>query len=534
MISFRMGRILSVVCFLSAILGVASLSAQDVVREGRFAKDNIVIGLEYQTLDNERLVVNTSKVLAETGMTGMKHFVEAVQWGNMQKRPKARIDFKKLDWFVKEYQKNGFTELTISLKSHSAWASIDMKGIFNKTWGSNPTPKPEYMPLYKKWVSAVVERYDADGIDDMPGLRWPVRYIEIGNEFSSFEPEPVEDYLKILEAAYEAAHSAYEDVKVAHCAFLLTPVNMDVDDPADYETRWETTYRRDTHHDLRDMRIVLDNPQWFDVLNFHNLGDPYEIEDIVKWLTYETSQRGYSREMIISDTTPTSYIGWGPAVTCKGPKERLGVIARPATEDDRCHLARYFTKLSEGDAATLEWTRGFVAADHVQRAIIAAEQDIELINLAFVGDIPVVSSKIGKAGAGISAWAGTLKVNIWRGEIQERYAPFYAIRQMMGHLNGYSEIKRIEMQDLATRVYEITMNDRLFWVAWQNPMAPITSLDPVSTTMTNLNVGVDRIRVEAVITNPGQTEAESMVQETVNGVAQLELSHTPVYIFPEK
>ena len=53
-----------------------------------------------------------------------------------------------------------------------------------------------------------MERYDDDGQQDMPGLRYPVRIFEIGTEFSSYEPESVEEYLEVLQACYKAAHAA--------------------------------------------------------------------------------------------------------------------------------------------------------------------------------------------------------------------------------------------------------------------------------------------------------------------------------------
>ena len=77
-------------------------------------------------------------------------------------------------------------------------------------WGinssSNYTPKEQYYDTYMAWVegntefshisilirvTAVVERYDCDGYNDMPGLRYPVVYYEIGDEFSTYEPESV-------------------------------------------------------------------------------------------------------------------------------------------------------------------------------------------------------------------------------------------------------------------------------------------------------------------------------------------------------
>ena len=72
-------------------------------------------------------------------------------------------------------------------------------------------------------------------------------------------------------------------------------MNLDVADPAEYDSVWATTRRGDDHHGLEDLRRVLDHPEWFDFINLHNLGDPYEIEHQMRWLRYETSRRGYSR-----------------------------------------------------------------------------------------------------------------------------------------------------------------------------------------------------------------------------------------------
>jgi hypothetical protein len=130
-----------------------------------------VIGLEYAVLNNLRLVRNMASTFAETGMPGMKHYVAAVDWGRMQRDPDAPIDFSGFDMFVREYQRAGFTELTISLKGHSRWGSVDIRLL----GGKNASPKPQYREHYQNWVQAVVERYDGDGTDDMPGLRWPIR-----------------------------------------------------------------------------------------------------------------------------------------------------------------------------------------------------------------------------------------------------------------------------------------------------------------------------------------------------------------------
>lgn len=55
-------------------------------------------------------------------------------------------------------------------------------------WPGNQTARftdryvPEDLDAYAAWVGSVVERYDGDGKDDMPGLLRPIRYWEVDNE----------------------------------------------------------------------------------------------------------------------------------------------------------------------------------------------------------------------------------------------------------------------------------------------------------------------------------------------------------------
>jgi len=508
------------------LLGLLLASPALAQTPGRFAGDGIVIGLEYALADTERATVAKAKVFAETGMPGMKNIGEAVAWGAMQAGPTAPINYDKVDWFVREYQRNGFTDLTLPLKPHCRWGSKDSRLL--KT--TNPTPKPQYVEHFKRWVGGIVERYDADGVDDMPGLRWPVRVVEIGTEFSSYEPEPVAQYLAMLEIAYKEAHRVYPEVVVTHAAFLTTPVDLDVARPADYPRVWRETKRHDTHHEFKDLQAVLDRPDLFDVINLHNLGSPYEIEHQMRWLAWEMRQRNYRKRVIISDTLPTSYIAWGPATTCKG--NPLGILIPPATEADRCRLAAFFTKLVDKKPATLAWTRGFVAADHVQRAIIATEQGIERINLSFVADLPFLTSKWARAGAGISAWAGATRQNPRTGRVFERYPLFHAIRQLMGHLTGYRSIERVEFADPAARVYRVEGRRGPFWVAWHDPQGVLLPADGSSQLGVALEINSSRAVVERVITGLGQTVAESQQRQATGGVLEISLTHTPVFVVP--
>lgn len=69
---------------------------------------------------------------------------------------------------------------------------------------------PRSVPLYKRFVRAVVERYDGDGTDDMPGLRESIKHWQVDNE----PPHRLSDYAEFLNITYQAIKEADPEAKV--------------------------------------------------------------------------------------------------------------------------------------------------------------------------------------------------------------------------------------------------------------------------------------------------------------------------------
>lgn len=63
---------------------------------------------------------------------------------------------------------------------------------------------------YIDFVRACVERYDGDGIDDMPGLTNPIKYWQLDNE----PPRGLQDYAEFLMITYQAVKDADPEAKV--------------------------------------------------------------------------------------------------------------------------------------------------------------------------------------------------------------------------------------------------------------------------------------------------------------------------------
>jgi len=76
--------------------------------------------------------------------------------------------------------------------------------------------KPCDMEAYEEFLRRLVERYDGDGLDDMPGLRYQIRYWEIGNEVDcrGYFQGSAKDYFEILKVSYTIIKQTDPNAKV--------------------------------------------------------------------------------------------------------------------------------------------------------------------------------------------------------------------------------------------------------------------------------------------------------------------------------
>lgn len=473
-----------------------------------------LIGIEYAFLGG-------GATFGGMGVRLAKPYAELHEWGAMQKSKDAAIDFGKLDRFIKEYQDAGFSEIYLSLKANSRWAS---RGHPLK----NTVPRDEYWPDYEAWIKAIVERYGALGDKAMPGLRYPVRFFEIGTEFSTFQPEPLADYLEMLKRGSRAVKAVNKSAQVLHAAFMPTTAFRSHPRPAEYAAAFAAVDKRIMHKSLTDMRAVLDHPESFDLVNFHALGDPAEIEETVAWLKYEMRQRKYTRPIAISDTMPTPFIAWGNAVQPRGPT--IGVMVPPAEEVDRPRLNAYFQKLIDGDQATLAWNHAFVAADMVKKTVIAAEQQVVLINTSFTEDL-VFFQKLFGAGAGTTAWAGMAQTRINLNDTRTVLGlrpGFHAIKQVCGHLQEFGGLKRMANKDPAVRLYRWTRGRSPVWIAWLEPKKLFLPQDATPTAKITLATGPGEFLLEPMVDRAGQSKVE---QTRVASQQNLQVTITPRPVF---
>jgi len=138
-------------------------------------------------------------MISESGGAWARPHPGAFLWDAMQKSADGKIDFSGTDEEISNFQKNNLGVLvtiwpfadwdqqTSPTSADCAVSDSDEFLIKNDTKGRGAyLPSFRCNPIdwtsYQTWVGAIVERYDGDGIDDMPGLTMPVKYWEVMNE----------------------------------------------------------------------------------------------------------------------------------------------------------------------------------------------------------------------------------------------------------------------------------------------------------------------------------------------------------------
>lgn len=152
--------------------------------------------------------------------------------------------------------------------------------------------KPQNAEAYKKFLSALVERYDGDGTGDMPGLKIPIKYWEILNEPEmksqqlTFFIGNENDYLEVLKESYETIKQVCSDCKVLH--------GGNAGSQQRFLSFWDKVYSLGggNYFDIASTHIIgMGDTATLNVKPFKNILDKYKINKPI-WVTeveYENS-----------------------------------------------------------------------------------------------------------------------------------------------------------------------------------------------------------------------------------------------------
>ncbi len=165
--------------------------------------------------------------MAELGVHWERPHPGPFIWGAIQKTAGGKYDWSQVDNYVKNAQKYG-VQIVATIWPYADWDQqqchqrlpSNEKLLFTSQLGDY-RGLPCDSGAYQKFVRALVDRYNGDGINDMPGLKYPIKYWEVDNEpdvaggslFFKGNPQTT-DYLKLLEETHDAIKQTDPGAKV--------------------------------------------------------------------------------------------------------------------------------------------------------------------------------------------------------------------------------------------------------------------------------------------------------------------------------
>jgi len=153
---------------------------------------------------------------------------------------------------------------------------------------------PCNMDNYKAFLSRLVERYDGDGADDMPGLEIPIKYWEVMNEpemadqHLTFFIGTQAEYAKILEMSHAAIKTTCPDCKIVQGGMANTmPESLDY---------WSKVLKLGAadHLDIANIHYINNGDR--DSLNVKDIKKLYVDEGISRPIPVWVTEAQYSLE----------------------------------------------------------------------------------------------------------------------------------------------------------------------------------------------------------------------------------------------
>jgi hypothetical protein len=236
-------------------------------------------------------------------------------WRKLEDPPgSGRYNWKLMDDMVKEAQSGNYN-LVFVLKTGNDRRISEPRcfGATSRSWSKDKhlkscPIKPEYEPHWQRLISNVVERYDGDGKQDMPGLKKSFQLdIQIENEAGSSNfwyfnekkdgKKAARAYIDLLKLSYEAKQSANPSTKLILAGIIHPEILARCDKQPklricsyDYEKR-----------NIDFTKAVLKHPKYYDAIDIHFFNyfkfDPHFIKDGIDWVKEQMRSNGYEKPL---------------------------------------------------------------------------------------------------------------------------------------------------------------------------------------------------------------------------------------------
>jgi hypothetical protein len=453
-----------------------------------------------------------------------------VRWKALEPNPPVnqihRYKWFQLDKAVKHWQEHGFN-IVFTLRTGNSWFSgssqytMDDEGLLIKYMvnQSDRFPKEEHIKDFKNFIASIVERYDGDGKDDMPGLLRPIYFYQIGNEYGNpaFWTGSVEEYYKLLKIASRTAKSAFPEVKIipnglrTNDAFHNDPYAEHLEETMmKYEEQVDDEFYVNNWKRMRDLdEGCLQLKNCFDIVDAGGNGS---------W--YTTSEGYYNYVRNILDNAGNNHIPiWDmearnePLLT---PLINTHIYMDLGVPNGNKLVSILKNKFHNNHKKVSEWYR--------------AEQ-ARLTAKVFVTKFAAGNEKV-FMGMPMD-WDNSLGALSWpnpfMGFISSQMEPweaYYTLKYLIAKLDGFSSAKK-QFSPEGTSLYKFTFSgkDKIIWVAWLDD----ERTRGVNTPIINKTIvlkGVNPQRAFEIPTKGNKSESVSFSKQG-DGI-EVKLSPTPL------
>ncbi len=279
------------------------------------APHEFAFGLDYARFKNWMNIPDPPRLFSETGARWIKF--TGVPWSLIEPKSEGGYRWELLDELVRSYQKYNFKIMAV-LICDARWAVTvsSFEGLARGGAKTASPPKDGYWDRYAAWISAVVERYDMDGRQDMEGLREPVLDFEIESEAQHDlfwrvpkGHNPARDYEKLIKTAYEAAHNANPNARIILSGMNFGDLFDDGEDKSDDELKQLIHERFKDRRGMRELylsslKFIKDSlklHRYFDAVEFHYNHDYRAGDPTMNWIRSHMARNGYSKPIWAGD-----------------------------------------------------------------------------------------------------------------------------------------------------------------------------------------------------------------------------------------
>ncbi len=484
-----------------------------------------------------------------------------IPWGALEPQPQVggtpRYAWKELDEAILVWQLTGLRPVLV-LTPESAWAALpparaawiqtlrktlaapEAAAAARGARGATP-PRPGMWARWERFVRDVVERYDGDGRKDMPGLRRPVRHLQVLDRLTpgGWLGTP-DEYLRLLDATGRAAKFANPKTRV-----LTAGLDVRATGHAPYPDRREWDYRigqlvpagaplvkLETERAFRHVRRVLEMPRLYDALV--QVGSAHIADDVanLRFLRRALDERGGTDTALWLVRNPTRKLGVARAPGAVAPKAaevRLRARWLPVALQGG---TRGRPGLSAKRAKAEIWLRRGQAFDLVRGLGRARAAGADVVSFLSVGDGGAPSDPEGKGQGFLVERAREAPAAGYR-----RTASFWALKQALRLLGtqrsagetpigapGRSVVFRLASEKPKPWVALLTLDSRLSWAGTPGEALPLRDV------LVALPSG--RYVLESCRLGPEPPTRRTI--EVRESMVRLTLSPAPLYVIPAR